>query len=264
MARKRYITTDISLSGKVEELGRRAGEYAIILWTWMIPHFDDWGRMEGQADKIFFTVTPRFSLLGRTPEDAEKALQAMVELGLIERYEVGGNLYIQVNRASFYELQTYIPQSKRLEDKSNYPPPPDDKNGRAAGQDPGGEQPGEQRARTPFKSLKQERMFDRFWEAYPKKRSKGQAEKTWTKIQPSEQLLATMLATIERAKTSEDWTKEGGKYIPYPSTWLNAKGWEDDYSPKEAKKHGPVSPGIQTTKPATNYFDRSKFVYQGT
>src|SRR3972149_11639439 len=73
--------------------------------------------------------------------------------------------------------------------------------------------------------------FNLFWEAYPKRKSKGQAEKAWLKIKPSEQLLATMFAKIEQAKTSEDWIKEGGKYIPYPATWLNAKGWEDEYKP---------------------------------
>lgn len=34
--------------------------------------------------------------------------------------------------------------------------------------------------------------------------------------------------TIERAMTSEDWQKEGGKFIPYPATWLGARGWEDE------------------------------------
>ena len=38
-----------------------------------------------------------------------------------------------------------------------------------------------------------------------------------------------MLAIIERAKKSDDWLKESGKYIPYPATWLNARGWEDEY-----------------------------------
>jgi hypothetical protein len=37
-----------------------------------------------------------------------------------------------------------------------------------------------------------------------------------------------MIATIERAKKSEEWRREMGKYIPYPATWLNAKGWEDE------------------------------------
>jgi hypothetical protein len=71
-------------------------------------------------------------------------------------------------------------------------------------------------------------LFKRFWTAYPKKRSKGQAEKIWAKIHPDEQLLEKILSTIERAKKSEDWIKEAGQFIPYPATWLNAKGWEDE------------------------------------
>lgn len=70
--------------------------------------------------------------------------------------------------------------------------------------------------------------FARFWSAYPKKKSKGQAEKAFSKIKPSEQLLDAMVAAVERAKTSEDWRKDGGRFIPYPATWLNAKGWEDE------------------------------------
>ncbi len=70
--------------------------------------------------------------------------------------------------------------------------------------------------------------FELFWKAYPKKKSKGQAEKAFDKINPDEQLLASMIAMIERAKKSEDWLKAGGQYIPHPATWLNAKGWEDE------------------------------------
>ena len=68
-------------------------------------------------------------------------------------------------------------------------------------------------------------LFDAFWKAYPRKKSRGQAEITFAKIDPDEQLLATMLTKIEQLKKSEDW--QDMKYIPYPSTWLNDKGWED-------------------------------------
>ncbi|NPV80709.1 MAG: hypothetical protein HPY52_10615 [Firmicutes bacterium] len=97
-------------------------------------------------------------------------------------------------------------------------------------------QPGEQRKRA--KTPADDKLFEQFWTAYPKKRSKGQAEKAWAKLQPDEQLVETMLAAIERAKTSEEWRKEGGRYIPYPATWLNAKGWEDDYRPLEVINGG--------------------------
>jgi hypothetical protein len=92
--------------------------------------------------------------------------------------------------------------------------------------------------RSPFKSKRQEQLFDEFWAEYPKKRSKGQAEKTWVKLKPDEQLFEAIMTGLKRAKTSEEWRKEGGRYIPYPATWLNAKGWEDEYRPLEVINGG--------------------------
>lgn len=92
--------------------------------------------------------------------------------------------------------------------------------------------------------------FNAFWKAYPKKKSKGQAEKAWTKLQVDEQLLATMIAKIEQAKKSREWQKNGGQYIPYPATWLNAKGWEDEaiQADKPTTQSGPL--GVTcTTRP---------------
>lgn len=83
--------------------------------------------------------------------------------------------------------------------------------------------------RMPFKSMTQQRRFDSFWIQYPKKRSKGQAEKTWVKINPDEELFQRILHGLEQAKSSWDWQRDGGQFIPYPSSWLNAKGWEDEY-----------------------------------
>ena len=70
--------------------------------------------------------------------------------------------------------------------------------------------------------------FNKFWEAYPKKRSKGQAEKAFKKLKPDDLLLKTILEKIELLKLTDDWKKDKGQFIPYPATWLNAKGWEDE------------------------------------
>ena len=79
--------------------------------------------------------------------------------------------------------------------------------------------------------------FNRFWDAYPKKLSKGDAEKAWQKIKPGEQLLTQMLNAITAAKTSDDWQKDSGQFIPYPASWLNAKRWEDEIAkPGQAPK----------------------------
>jgi hypothetical protein len=100
------------------------------------------------------------------------------------------------------------------------------------------DKPSKSGPRSPFKSRRQEQLFDEFWAEYPKKRSKGQAEKTWVKLKPDEQLFEAIMTGLKRAKTSVDWAKNGGQYIPYPSTWLNAKGWEDDYRPLEVINGG--------------------------
>ena len=76
--------------------------------------------------------------------------------------------------------------------------------------------------------------FAQFWNAYPRKKSKGQAEKAWDKLNVDDHFLTVILTAIEQSKKSTDWQKESGQYIPYPATWLNAKGWEDipDQQPK--------------------------------
>ena len=76
--------------------------------------------------------------------------------------------------------------------------------------------------------------FEKFWTAYPRKKSKGSAETAWKKLKMTPAFLETLLSAITQAKKSADWQKDGGKFIPYPASWLNAKGWEDEYEPANA------------------------------
>lgn len=71
--------------------------------------------------------------------------------------------------------------------------------------------------------------FGVFWNEYPKKKSKGQAEKAWEKLKPDYRLLKIILDKLKEAKESVEWKKDGGQFIPHPATWLNAKGWNDEY-----------------------------------
>jgi hypothetical protein len=71
--------------------------------------------------------------------------------------------------------------------------------------------------------------FALFWSAYPKKRAKPAALKAFNAAKVSSELLSTILKDIESRKTGDDdWRKEGGKFVPYPATYLNAKRWEDE------------------------------------
>lgn len=70
--------------------------------------------------------------------------------------------------------------------------------------------------------------FESFWSAYPKRVGKGNAERAWEKLSPNAELTERILFAIERGKQSDQWKESGGRYIPYPATWLNQKRWEDE------------------------------------
>lgn len=79
--------------------------------------------------------------------------------------------------------------------------------------------------------------FAEFWSAYPLKKAKATAEKAWAKLKPSAELQASILSAIAAHKLSADWMRDGGQYIPHPTTWLNQRRWEDEVTPYEARQH---------------------------
>lgn len=70
--------------------------------------------------------------------------------------------------------------------------------------------------------------FDQFWEQYPRKISKEQARKTWNKLH-LEHDLDLILEGLERAKKYDSRFRDK-QYTPHASTWLNARGWEDNFT----------------------------------
>jgi hypothetical protein len=74
------------------------------------------------------------------------------------------------------------------------------------------------------------RFFNEFWDNYPKKIGKGKAWEEWNRIgvKKDEILIKTMISVIDHFKTTEQWQKDNGQYIPNPATWLHQKRWEDE------------------------------------
>ena len=70
-----------------------------------------------------------------------------------------------------------------------------------------------------------ETSFARFWKAYPKKKDRANAEKAFRKVKVP---VSVLINALEKQKRSDEWQRDNGKYIPYPSTWLNGKRWEDE------------------------------------
>lgn len=90
--------------------------------------------------------------------------------------------------------------------------------------------------------------FAVFWKAYPKKVAKDAARKAFEKRDPDDALLSTMLDALHAQSRSEGWRKDGGQFIPHPSTWLNEGRWQDEgvVLPAEAPR-----PTFQADPPMT-------------
>lgn len=80
--------------------------------------------------------------------------------------------------------------------------------------------------------------FGAFWIKYPRKTAKQDAEKAWAKLKPDADLQATLITAVDRQAKSLDWTKDSGKFIPHPATWLNGKRWDDQLTAAPLSKHG--------------------------
>lgn len=70
--------------------------------------------------------------------------------------------------------------------------------------------------------------FKEFWAAYPKKIGKDAALKAFMKRKPSADLVSKMITAIEWQKQTDQWTRENGRFIPNPATWINQGRWEDE------------------------------------
>jgi hypothetical protein len=74
--------------------------------------------------------------------------------------------------------------------------------------------------------------FDSFWSAYPKKVGKAYALKAWKKNHAA-QHIDKALKTIERMKATDQWQREGGRFIPNPATWINQGRWDDEVAGRQ-------------------------------
>lgn len=70
--------------------------------------------------------------------------------------------------------------------------------------------------------------FAVFYASYPNKKARDAAERKFCTKVRSQETFDAVMAGLQRAKRSDDWTKDGGKYIPHPSTWLNQGRWKDE------------------------------------
>lgn len=104
MSRRRYVSTTISTDTAVNRLALNCGDFAALLYTWMIPHAGDDCSLPSDPEELLFIICP--GRRDKTAEDIGTALQSMIRLGLIELCDDAR--FVRFPPESFYKHQSYI------------------------------------------------------------------------------------------------------------------------------------------------------------
>lgn len=87
----------------------------------------------------------------------------------------------------------------------------------------------------------------RFWDAFPKnnrKIGKGAVWKWFQRHAPIVTVVDAMVSKLTMLCETDQWTKDNGKFIPLPMTWLNQGRWEDEVVKESGRKPPPPPPKI--------------------
>lgn len=77
--------------------------------------------------------------------------------------------------------------------------------------------------------------FNVFWEFYPRKVGKAAARRIWLRLKPDMFLRERITSALAWQIHSDAWTKDGGAFIPHPSSYLHQGRWDDE--PVAAQPH---------------------------
>ena len=202
-------------------------DFQFRLWVHLITYVDDYGRGDARPAIIKGACFPFRDRM--TNKDIEKGLADLAGAGCVGLYTVDGKPYL------------YFPnweQHQRVRQKVSKCPSPDECDKPIESAASCGELPQyaariqnpESRIQNPNPEseinarVSREDDFDQFWDAYPRKEGKQKARQAFAKVTAP---LDVLLEAIEKQKKSDQWSKDGGQFIPHPSTWLNGKRWED-------------------------------------
>lgn len=224
----------------------------------LIVNCDDFGRMDARPQILASKLFPLKSVRIAHVTDA---LRALTSAELIVLYEKDGHPFLQ--------MKTWDRHQTIRAKKSKYPSPDDDCNQLQADeinckqmntndskcsrnpiQSVSVSVSNPYPTRTRAKGVPDDPAFAAFWDEYPRKMSKQRAISEWKKLNPSQELITMIMESLAKWTKSNQWTKNGGQFIPYPSTWLHERRWEDEI-PQEIHEKAPVK-----TVPAQQYDQR--------
>lgn len=190
-----------------------------VLFYRLIVNCDDYGRFDARPAIIKGSLFPLKTV---TNKQIENALNKLSTVGIVYLYEVDGKPYLQ--------FVTWGKHQRIRNVKEKYPAP-NDKLPQVAAScrelRPESNPIQSESNPNPNPNPNSPKLFDEFWNAYPRKVAKVAAEKAFNKLKVDEPLLNKMLTAIEQQSKSAQWKKDDGQFIPHPATWLNQARWED-------------------------------------
>lgn len=241
----RVLKESICISDTIEKLSW----FEEVFFYRLIVNADDFGRFDGRPAIIKGRLFPLKSVTDKQVTDALHTLQSA---GLVMSYSWDDKPILQIatwdqhqtvrNKRSVYPAvngDKSVSSVENVELISNLPQPENNcnqlnstvSNCSSHARNSIQSNPIQSESESESNPTREARSFEQFWDMYPRKKSKGDAEKAWKKISPSHDLFDTIMRALQVQVKSADWKKDGGQFIPYPATWLNRRGWEDDPGP---------------------------------
>jgi len=243
VANRRMISKRISISDRVSAVS----EFSQLLYTWIIPHTDDWGRIDGSPKIVKALVMP---LSKRKEKDFEKSLKEMADLGLITWYAVDNRLFIHIlgfeNHQTGLEKRTHskFPDIPLKTDDGIYPSEKFSEVLRNSSlTKPNLTKPNSIKLvhAEVVEDVEDLEGFGRLWEKYPKKLGKREALKHFKSSVKGEADLGSIAKALDNYLSYIKTNKIEEKYIKHGSTWFH--GWKDWVEYKSAKMEATIYTG---------------------
>lgn len=243
----RLLHKSATHSEKVSQLT----DFEYRVWTTYLLCADDFGVMRASASTL---RAGNDALEHKPAKMLERALDRLVQIGLVRAFEHQGKTYLYQSNWQDYQNVRYprlsvhpIPGQALIADcseaqqklfaskcrKVSAESPQKPSNVSAESPTParaGGREwltANGKRLMATGKRQEPDDGFDAFWTCYPKKKSRQDALKAWRKLKPDAALQAEIATAVAAQARSPDWLKEGGRFIPYAATWLHGARWTD-------------------------------------
>ena len=208
MARIRTIKPEFFTSSDIVMLRPLSRLFYVSLWC----EADREGRFKWDTQTLKFRYFPAEDC------DINEMAEELISAGLIVIYTVAGKEYAEIPMFKHHQV------INNKESASIIPPRVKDA---LKARESGVQGEGKEGKEGKGKEVASNANFDDFWKLYPKKTSKADAEKAWSKIKPDMDLLDKILKAVCVASRSQDWIKDAGQFIPHAATWLNGRRWDD-------------------------------------